>query len=224
MEEQAIPDSWDGLRKLARKLEGELDAKLSSYRQLVISDGQGAEDMTEEEIKELLQQLQQVNLCVESLLSSACSDVISHSLTRQKNILREIGQEFRKLQSSAKARREHEELLESFGKVERTWSSPDNGVIDPAQKALLHEQALLQKSTTQLDTVITQADVAFGALASQRLMFSDMSSKIIALNSKFPSVHGILRAIRHKKSRDTIILSLVVSVCSFLILVYWLSK
>lgn len=37
-------------------------------------------------------------------------------------------------------------------------------------------------------------------------------------------VNQILSAIKRKKSMDTIILSLVASVCTFLIFIYWLSK
>lgn len=37
-------------------------------------------------------------------------------------------------------------------------------------------------------------------------------------------VNSILSAIKRKKSMDTIILSLVASVCTFLIFIYWLSK
>lgn len=37
-------------------------------------------------------------------------------------------------------------------------------------------------------------------------------------------VNHILSAIRRKKSMDTIVLSLVASVCTFFILIYWLSK
>lgn len=37
-------------------------------------------------------------------------------------------------------------------------------------------------------------------------------------------VNNILSAIKRKKSLDTIILSLVASVCTFLILIYWLTK
>lgn len=37
-------------------------------------------------------------------------------------------------------------------------------------------------------------------------------------------VNNILSAIKRKKSMDTLILSLVASVCTFLILIYWLTK
>lgn len=37
-------------------------------------------------------------------------------------------------------------------------------------------------------------------------------------------VNNILSAIKRKKSMDTLILSLVASVCTFLILIYWITK
>ena len=47
-------------------------------------------------------------------------------------------------------------------------------------------------------------------------------SAILRLNPL--QVNTILSAIKRKKSMDTIILSLVAAVCTFLILIYWLTK
>jgi Golgi SNAP receptor complex protein 1 len=77
----------------ARKLESELDIKLASFRRLgngPAGDGQG--DGNEAEIERLLQQLNEVNKQMQSWVSSAGSDVLSHTLTRHRNILQELSQ------------------------------------------------------------------------------------------------------------------------------------
>lgn len=80
-----------GLYCQARKLESELDVKLASFRRVgTPKDGQG--DGSEAEIARLLQQLNEVNKHMQSWVSNAGSDVLSHTLTRHRNILHELSQ------------------------------------------------------------------------------------------------------------------------------------
>ncbi|OMO55810.1 Golgi SNAP receptor complex, subunit 1 [Corchorus olitorius] len=75
-----------------------------------------------------------------------------------------------------------------------------------------------------MDSVISQAQATFGALVLQRSTFGGINSKLGNISSRLPMVNYILSALKRKKSMDTIILSLVASVCTFLIFIYWLSK
>lgn len=208
----------------ARKLESELDAKLSSFRKAINCAGESKEDTLQFELEKLLQSLQKTNLQMQLLVSSAGSDVLSHTLARHKDIYNELTQEFQRLKSSAKAKREHEQLLESFSNAEEKGKSSKRGSTNNLQQALLKEQGLLHKSTAEVDGVIVQAHAAFNALTTQRFTFKDIGTKINTVGAKLPDVNGLLTAIRRKKSKDTIILSLVASVCTALILIYWLSK
>uniref|UniRef100_A0A0A9FVW3 Golgi SNARE 12 protein n=1 Tax=Arundo donax TaxID=35708 RepID=A0A0A9FVW3_ARUDO len=75
-----------------------------------------------------------------------------------------------------------------------------------------------------MDNVISQAHATLGALVSQRSTFSGIATKISNIGTRLPMINHILSSIRRKKSMDTIILSVVASVCAFLIFIYWLSK
>lgn len=222
--DQFDAESWDALRKQARKLESELDGKLSSFRKAMNAPGKNLEATLECEIEKLLQRLEQINLQMQSWVSFSGSDLLSHTLARHKDISNELTQEFQRLRSGAKAKREHEQLLESFGTGEEKANSSRKGSTNGMQQMLLEEQGLLHKSTAEVDGVIGQAHVAFDALMTQRSTFKDIGVKIHTLGSKLPDVNGILTSIRRKKSKDTIILSLVASLCTTLILIYWLSK
>ncbi|RRT77284.1 hypothetical protein B296_00009759, partial [Ensete ventricosum] len=136
----------------ARKLEAQLDEQMTSYRRLVSAKPDGSENELESGIEHLLKQLQHVNLQMQTWVSSGGSQIISHTLTRHKEILQDLTE----VQSAAKG---------AF---------------------------------------------TFGILSSNQ--------------SRLEFVNHILSAIKRKKSMDTIILSLVASVCTFLILIYWLSK
>lgn len=215
------PSSWDSLRKQARKLEAQLDEQMHLYRKMVINDGK--ENDLESGIDGLLKQLQQVNSHMHAWVSSGGSEIFSHTLTRHQEILQDLTQEFNRLRSSLKARKEHASLLEDFREFDRARVDLEDGG-GSGEQALLKEHASISRNTGQMDTVISQAQATFGALVFQRSTFGGINSKLGNVSSRLPTVNHILSAIKRKKSMDTIILSLVASVCTFLILIYWWTK
>lgn len=82
----------------ARKLEAQLDEQMNAYRKLVSANAStkvdGAESDVESWIERLLKQLQQVNSQMQALVSSGGSDMVSHTLTRHQEILRDLTQVF----------------------------------------------------------------------------------------------------------------------------------
>lgn len=222
-----VPSSWDALRKQARKLEAQLDEQMHSYRKLVSSKGSTKVDTTENDLESgidwLLKQLQQVNIQMQDWVSSGGSEMVSHTLTRHQEILQDLTQEFYRLRSSLKAKQEHASLLEDFREFDRTRLDLEDGVGSPEQ-ALLKEHASINRSTGQMDSVISQAQATLGALVFQRSTFGGINSKLSNVSSRLPSVNQILSSIKRKKSMDTIILALVASVCTFLIFIYWVTK
>ncbi|XP_010929125.1 Golgi SNAP receptor complex member 1-1 [Elaeis guineensis] len=215
--------SWDALRKQARKLEAQLDEQMNSYRRLVSTKPDGSEKDLESGIERFLKQLQLVNSQMQTWVSSGGSEILSHTLTRHREILQDLTQEFYRLRSSLRAKQEHASLLLDFRDFERAGLDMEEGA-GSVDQALLKEQAALSRSSGQMDGVISQAQATLGALVLQRSTFGGISGKISNVSGRLPTVNHILSAIRRKKSMDTIILSLVASVCTFLILIYWLSK
>jgi golgi SNAP receptor complex member 1 len=98
---------WEQLKKDARKLEGELEMKLSHYARLPSGMDprmtlpssshrtlQGASQM-HSEITSLLKRLQEVHSAMEVDVSG--SDVRHHTVARHQEILQDFSQEFRRL-------------------------------------------------------------------------------------------------------------------------------
>lgn len=216
--------SWDSLRKQARKLEAQLDEQMHLYRKLVSAkvDNSNNNDL-ESGIDQLLKQLQQVNAEMQAWVSSGGSEIFSHTLTRHQEILQDLTQEFNQLRSSIRAKKEHASLLEDFREFDRTRLDLEDGGGSYDQ-ALLKERATLHRSSGQMESVISQAQETLKSLVFQRSTFGGINSKLSNVSSRLPTVNHILSAIRKKKSMDTIILSLVASVCTFLILLYWWTK
>ncbi|OAY65888.1 Golgi SNAP receptor complex member 1-1 isoform X2 [Ananas comosus] len=215
--------SWDALRKQARKLEAQIDDQMNSYRRLVATKPDGSENDLESGIERLLKQLQQVNTQMQTWVSSGGSEVLSHTLTRHKEILQDLTQEFYRLRGSLRAKQEHASLLLDFRDFDRAKLDVEEGAGSDGQ-ALLREQAVISRSSGQMDSLISHAQSTLGTLVLQRSTFGGISTKITNVSSRLPGVNQILSSIRRKKSMDTIILSLVASVCTFLIFIYWLSK
>ncbi|KAL3650667.1 Golgi SNAP receptor complex member 1-1 [Castilleja foliolosa] len=220
------PSSWDSLRKQARKLEAQLDEQMHLYRKLVATKVDNSNDNDlESGINQLLKQLQQVNMQMQAWVSSGGSEIFSHTLTRHQEILQDLTQEFNRLHSSHRAKKEHASLLEDFREFDRTrLDLEDGGGTGSYDQALLKERATVHRSSGQMDSVISQAQETLKSLVFQRSTFGGINSKLSNVSSRLPTVNHILSAIKKKKSMDTIILSLVASVCTFLILIYWWTK
>ena len=222
-----VPSSWDALRKQARKIEAQLDEQMHSYRRLVstkaLIKSDGVESDLEAGIDLLLRQLQQVNAQMQAWVSSGGSEMVSHTLTRHQEILQDLTQEFYRHRSSLRAKQEHASLLEDFREFDRTRLDLEDG-DGSTEQALLKENVGINRNTAQMDGVISQAQATLGTLVFQRSTFGGINSKLSNVTSRLPTVNTILSAIKRKKSMDTIILSLVAAVCTFLIFIYWLTK
>ncbi|KAI4387490.1 hypothetical protein MLD38_005318 [Melastoma candidum] len=222
-----VLSSWDSLRNQARKLEAQLDDQMVAYRRIVSakvsSRADAAETDLESSIDRLLKQLEEVNTQMQAWLSSGGSEMVSHTLIRHQEILQDLTQEFYRLKSRLRAKQEHASLLEDFREFDRTCLDLEDG-LSSSEQSLLKEHATISRNTGQMDNVISQAQATLGALVMQRSTFGGINSKIGNVASRLPTVNQLLSAIKKKKSMDTIILSLVASVCMFLILIYWLTK
>ncbi|KAM0853744.1 hypothetical protein ACQ4PT_050862 [Festuca glaucescens] len=212
--------SWDALRKQARRLEAQLDDQMIAYRKLVSMKSDGSENDIEADIERSLKQLQQVNSQMQTWVSSGGSEVLSHTLTRHMEILQDLTQEFYRLRSSLRVKQQHASLLDLRDFDRAKFDVEEAG----ESEALLREQAAIGRNSGQVDTVISQAQATLGALMSQRSTFGGITTKISNVSSRIPTINHVLASIRRKKSMDTIILSLVASVCAFLMFIYWLSK
>lgn len=218
-----VPTSWDALRKQARKLEAQLDEQMNSFRKLVATKVNSGDNYIESTVEQLLKQLDQVNNQMRAWVSSGGTEMVSHTLTRHQEILQDLTQEFYRLRSSLRAKQEHASLLQDFREFDRSSLDLEEGG-DLVEKALLKEHASISRSTGQMDSVISQAQSTLGALMVQRSTFGGINSKLSNVSSRLPTVNQILASIKKKKSMDTIILSLVVSVCTFLTFIYWVTK
>ncbi|XP_010264211.1 PREDICTED: Golgi SNAP receptor complex member 1-2-like [Nelumbo nucifera] len=227
---------WEELRKEARKIEGDLDVKLSSYTKLGARFTQGGYADTgsptlgssrswksmEMEIQSLLEKLLDTNDAMSRCAASAAPTTsVTQKLARHRDILHEFTQEFRRIKGNINSMREHAELLSSV--KDDISEHKMSGSISPRAN-LLRERATIHGSIAHIDDVINQAQATRSVLGSQRSLLGDVQGKVKQLSDKFPVIRGLLGAIKRKRSRDTLILSAVIAGCTLFLIIYWLSK
>ncbi|KAJ0111901.1 hypothetical protein Patl1_00230 [Pistacia atlantica] len=235
---------WEELRKEARKIEGDLEVKLSSYAKLrrqvhprrfvwfphlcyvdsgspTIGSGRSWKSM-EMEIQSLLEKLLDTNDAMSRCAASgAPTTSVTQKLARHRDIFHEFTQEFRRIKGNINSMREHAELLSSVREDISEYKA--SGSMSPRMQ-LLRERASIHGSIAHIDDVIGQAQSTRAVLGSQRALFGDVQGKVKALGDKFPIIRGLLGSIRRRRSRDTLILSAVIAACTLFLIIYWLSK
>ncbi|KAL0007832.1 hypothetical protein SO802_009334 [Lithocarpus litseifolius] len=214
---------WEELRREARKIEGDLDVKLSSYAKLGARFTQGGYVDTgspsvgssrswksmEMEIQSSLEKLLDINDSMSRCAASATpATSVTQKLARHRDILHEFTQEFRRIKGNINSMSEHAELLSSVRDDISEYKA--SGSMSPRMQ-LLRERAAIHGSIAHIDDVIGQAQTTRQVLGSQKAMFGDVQGKVKNLSDKFPIIRGLLGSIKRRKSRDTLILAAVIA-------------
>uniref|UniRef100_A0A1B6IUB5 Golgi SNAP receptor complex member 1 n=1 Tax=Homalodisca liturata TaxID=320908 RepID=A0A1B6IUB5_9HEMI len=227
---------WEDLRKQARKLENEIDLKLVSFSKLgtgTVTTYKNNDSATEPllstehvfdsvamEIEQLLTKLTTVNEKLGEIASSEAGNgpAMLHTLQRHRDILQDYTQEFRKTQQNYRARRERENLLHSVKKDIDSYKN-SNG-LNRRMDLFMKENKHIRNSDRMIDEQITIAVETREHLVSQRLSMKRLQTRIHDLSSRFPLVNSLVQRINIRKRRDSLILGLVVGLCTFLLLLY----
>ncbi|XP_048334370.2 Golgi SNAP receptor complex member 1-2 isoform X3 [Ziziphus jujuba] len=196
---------WEELRREARKIEGDLDVKLSSYAKLGARFTQGGYVDTgspsvgssrswksmEMEIQSLLEKLLDINDSMSRCAASAApATSVTQKLARHRDILHEFTQEFRRIKGNINSMKEHAELLSSVRDDISEYKQASGGMSPRMQ--LLRERASIHGSISHIDDVIGQAQATRAVLGSQRSLFGDVQGKVKLLSDKFPVIRGLL--------------------------------
>ncbi|GBP85640.1 Golgi SNAP receptor complex member 1 [Eumeta japonica] len=218
--------SWEELRKQARLLENDIDVKLVAFSKLGSSSSTSGlspesvplinnEDMFDTlsmELQQLLNKLSAINDKMADLAPSGAATM--HTIKRHREILMDYQQEFSKTSARVNARREREELLRGGN------SSPPPSAGLSRRDQYTKEANHLHSSHVLVDEQINIAMEAREHLTSQRQSFKRMQTTFNDITNRFPMLNSLMYRINAKKRRDSLIIGLVVAVCTFLLLLY----
>ena len=229
--------TWEDLRRSARQLENELDMKLVSFSKLGTGShtdfhkkeekeallGSSSTRMFETmsmEIERLLTKLTEVNDKMADYMSNLSfgepNPAQLHTMQRHRDILQDYSHEFVKTRANIKAANDREDLLGSVRRDISEYKSAVNRRTD----LYLKEHDHLRNSDRMTDETIEIALATKENLSSQRKMFHSLTSRINSVTNRFPAINNLVQKINFRKKRDTIILSVVISICLILIMIY----
>ncbi|TPX63021.1 hypothetical protein PhCBS80983_g00042 [Powellomyces hirtus] len=237
--------TWETLRRQARQLENETEAKLVQYAKLgsgtaAGDDGSsgyrrspGAADSAsssrtgngaggvELELEHLLSKLTSVvNYMAQSLdTSGSMNPSMMHMLQRHRDILYDYSKEFKKTKANIKAAREHAQLLSS---VRDDISIYKSGGGMTQEDMLLNERGRIDGSHRMADEILEAAYATRSDLNDQRSILYGAKGRVSGVLARFPLVNDLVSRINTRKQRDSLIMAGVISVCACLLLWYWL--
>lgn len=211
------------LRREARRLEHALDSAMVQFGRLDLSEpgSSGAFEARAEEIEGMLQNLQDVNDQLSRQASSATGSAAStmHVLQRHREILHDFMQEFSKTKHNLKLADERQQLLSSVREDIIEHRSSARSATD----TLLRERNAIHNSDRAINEILGQAESAKFNLNSQRTVFYNVGSKLGLLSDIAPKINNLISSIGRRKSRDKLIMGLVVGGCTSLFLLYSMS-
>ncbi|XP_047537991.1 Golgi SNAP receptor complex member 1 [Vanessa atalanta] len=216
--------TWEDVRKQARLLENDIDVKLVAFSKLGMSSTSSSlspetaplinsDDMFDTmsmELQQLLNKLSSINDRMADLAPSGTATL--HTIKRHREILMDYQQEFEKTSVRVSARREREELLRGAS------PPPAHGLSRRDQYS--KEAAHLHSSHILVDEQINIAMEAREHLTSQRQAFKRMQTRFNDITNRFPMLNSLIYRINARKRRDSLIIGIVVAVCTFLLLLY----
>lgn len=220
---------WEDLRKQARHLENEIDAKLVAFSKLgintstrhvnadeipLLDEEQVFENMASE-IETLLSKLLFINERMSELQPNGAA--MLHTMQRHKEILKDYKLEFNKIRNNFIARKDREDLLGSVRKEIDNYKSA--GGLN-RREMYLKENQHIHNSDRLINDQISIAMETRDHLMSQRQTFKRIRTKFNDISNRFPAVNSLLQRINLRKRRDSVILGLVIGVCTFLMLLY----
>ncbi|XP_012166395.1 Golgi SNAP receptor complex member 1 isoform X2 [Bombus terrestris] len=216
---------WEDLRRQARHLENEIDAKLVAFSKLGVNSGSKIVNADEEplldeehvfdnmasEIEALLAKLFSINERMSKLQPNGAA--MLHTMQRHKDILKDYKLEFNKIRNNFDARRDREDLLGSVRKeIDVTGLN--------RREMYMKENQHIHNSDHLLNDQISIAMETRDHLMTQRQTFKRIQTRLNDISNRFPAVNSLVQRINLRKRRDSLIVGLIIGFCTFLMLLY----
>mmetsp|Transcript_3393 Transcript_3393/g.10306 ORF Transcript_3393/g.10306 Transcript_3393/m.10306 type:complete len:219 (-) Transcript_3393:89-745(-) len=216
--------SWDNLRNDARRLEQELEERLTGFSKVYHTlNGDGGAGTTmapaliqakSDDIESLLGQLSTVVDSMEMHVGSSSSSV--HVFRSHQDILREYKVEYKRTQAKIRSLTEHMDLLRG------ARARHANGGEVSNEAAMQAERHSVLNATSAADGALSTGWSIQEDLKRQRAMFDSMMSTMDVMRGSMPKIGSLVDSIKRKRKRDVIVLSSVIATGLFITLV-WLS-
>lgn len=209
--------SQEALFRRAKALESRLEAKVQKYSSIAqkinadfLCDEENPliESKEEQELAvDIDHDLTDLAECIAAMRSMSPSSSGSHQevlIKRYHEIHFDYSNEFKKTSATVHRKRESMELFQSSKKMH-------NDEQDSSTAKLLRERSGIVASMKSLQEVMSQAFETKTALVGQRNTLSGASSGLTGLVANVPSFNRLIDGIQKKKTRESMIVALVIA-------------
>ncbi|KAI9328054.1 hypothetical protein BDR26DRAFT_842746 [Obelidium mucronatum] len=217
--------SWEHLRRTAKQLENEAEAKLSLYSRSG-NNNNSSGDATIVNIGELSQMhplkhipsklTQTTNQMAEFLDTphTPTNPSQMHVLQRHREILYDYNREFTRTRANISSAKSHAELLAGSSSSSSSNANSGMGLHD----MMLNERNKIDGAHGIADQVLEQANITREQLDQQGRIIQKSRSRLGGILNRFPAINNLVSKINMKKKRDQMIVAGVLGVCTFLLI------
>jgi Golgi SNAP receptor complex protein 1 len=227
---------WEDLRKQARQLENEIDAKLMSFSKLC--SNYVARDQTSHhlsidspptsssfdamsiEIEKLLERLSDINKRMTDAIPEflGSNTAATHTLQRHHEICQDYRREFERTKANIRNFKIREDQL--INNNNNNSDTNGSGLNSRRQDYYLRETGHLTNSDKLMGEHLERAENLKKDLIDQRRLFKNITNKVITLSNRFPLMNNMLQKIKFKKRKDSLVLGFVIALCIIILLIY----
>jgi len=214
----------EDIKKELKKLEQEIDHKLSTYANFSERIEQWSEEdggvafgkdispsASLDELEILIEKLAEKNKQLNE--SNTSSSIRIHHRSKLDDYLKE----FKRLKVNVNQAWEKAQLV----KGRKYESLPDRTIN---MESLIRERNSIHSTNSVVDDLVSMSMQAKDKIDEQNRLLMGTSGKLRNLSTRFPQLNQIMGRIRAKKYRNTLILGFVISFCICFLLWWWWSS
>ncbi|TCD64311.1 hypothetical protein EIP91_004258 [Steccherinum ochraceum] len=222
--------SYDALHRQCRTLESLFDNKLTAYSRLAstITRNQSSQDNLEAggsgerwkdlevEVDELLVELGEINEQLTALSNdpdSPPSQSMQRAIQRHRDVYQDYARELKRTKTNVKHALDQANLLSGVRNDIDAYKSS-------AADSLLAERGHIDNSHHMTDDMLAQAYETRAEFGRQRSTIAGINSRMQGVLSTIPGINSLVGMIKSRRRRDSIILGVIIGLCTILLLTY----
>ncbi|CAJ0580664.1 unnamed protein product, partial [Mesorhabditis spiculigera] len=224
---------FNEMNRRSEALEDAIDRRISSMNGLIEDGGRGQQNNAtkrpqfEKLDRELTEQFGELSSIYQQMSSYVevnrhadwMSTALHHKLQRHADCIRDFQVQYKRVRDTASAILDREFL---FAKIKEDKSEPKmGGNRASAHDYYLQESTHISFTDRLLDEQLGMANATKENLTRQRLSMNNIRARMFEIAQKFPMVNNVLQKIQRRKRQDAVVLGLTISVCIFVLYLFW---
>ncbi|KAH8099841.1 V-snare-domain-containing protein [Cristinia sonorae] len=219
--------TYDSLHRQCRTLESLFDSKLTAYSRLATTITRNQDDVEasgsgerwrdlEVEVDELLVKLGEINEQLQVVSNdpdSPPSQSMQRAIQRHRDVYQDYSRELRRTKTNVQHALDKANLLTGVRNDIDAYKSS-------AADSLLAERGHIDNSHRMTDDMLAQAYETRAEFGRQRGTISGINARMQGVLSTMPGINGIIGMIKSRRRRDSIILGVIIGLCTILLLTY----